>query len=82
VAAAGERTGGDARNRDYAAAHVTVEGVPDDLVALAYDPQTAGGLLVAVAARHAPALESAFSASKQPLARIGLVESGAGVRLR
>jgi selenide,water dikinase len=81
VAAAGERTGGDSRNRDFAAAHVSVVGVDEDLVALAYDPQTAGGLLVAVAARRAPALESAFAASGQPLARIGRVEAGAGVLL-
>jgi selenide, water dikinase len=81
VAAAGERTGGDSRNRDFAAAHVSAEGVAEDLVTLAYDPQTAGGLLVAVAASRAPALESAFSASGQQLARIGRVESGAGVTL-
>jgi selenide,water dikinase len=81
VAAAGERTGGDPRNRDFAAAHVTADGVPDDLVALAYDPQTAGGLLVAVAAGRAPALESAFAAAGQPLARIGRVEVGSGVAL-
>jgi selenide,water dikinase len=81
VAEAGERTGGDPRNRDFAAAHVTDEGVADDLVALAYDPQTAGGLLVSVAARRAPALESAFAASGQPLARIGRVEGGSGVAL-
>ena len=76
VAAAGERTGGDSRNRDFAAAHVTADGVAEDLVALAYDPQTAGGLLVAVAPGRAPALESAFAASGQPLARIGRVETG------
>ena len=81
VAVAGERTGGDSRNRDFAAAHVTEDGVPEDLVALAYDPQTAGGLLVAVAAGRAPALESAFAASGQPLARIGRVVAGSGVEL-
>ncbi|MGZ8693820.1 MAG: selenide, water dikinase SelD [Gaiellaceae bacterium] len=81
VAAAGERTGGDSRNRDFAAHHVTAGGVSEDLVALAYDPQTAGGLLIAVAASRAPALESAFAAARQPLARIGRVESGSGVAL-
>jgi selenide,water dikinase len=82
VAAAGERTGGDSRNRDFAAAHVAAGSVGEDLVALAYDPQTAGGLLVAVEARRAPALESAFAAASQPLARIGTVEAGSGVQLR
>jgi selenide,water dikinase len=81
VAAAGERTGGDSRNRDFAAEHVTADGVPEDLIALAYDPQTAGGLLVAVAPARAPALESAFAAAGQPLARIGRVEPGSGVAL-
>src|SRR4051794_10795985 len=81
VPAAGERTGGAPRNRDFAAAHVTAENTAEDLVALAYDPQTAGGLLISVAAPRAPALESAFAASGQPLARIGRVESGAGVAL-
>ena len=50
TARAGERTGGDSRNRDFAAAHVESEAA-DDVLALAYDPQTAGGLLVAVAGR-------------------------------
>ncbi len=81
VAAAGERTGGDPRNRDFAAAHVNADGVAEDLVALAYDPQTAGGLLIALAPGRAPALESAFAASGQPLARIGRVEAGSGVAL-
>ncbi|HEU5211263.1 MAG TPA: selenide, water dikinase SelD, partial [Gaiellaceae bacterium] len=82
VAAAGERTGGDARNRDFAGPHVTHDHVAEDLVTLAYDPQTAGGLLVAVAEARAPALESAFVVAGEPLTRIGRVEAGAGVTLR
>jgi len=82
VAAAGERTGGDSRNRDFAGPHVAHGAVGEDLVALAYDPQTAGGLLIAVAAGKAAALESAFAAGAEPLTRIGRVEAGAGVTLR
>jgi selenide,water dikinase len=82
VAAAGERTGGDSRNRDFAGPQVTHDQVANDLVTLAYDPQTAGGLLVAVAQARAPALESAFVAAGEPLTRIGRVEAGAGVTLR
>ena len=82
VAAAGERTGGDSRNRDFAGPHVAHDGVAEDLVALAYDPQTAGGLLIAVDETRAPALESAFAAGGEPLTRIGRVEAGAGVTLR
>lgn len=47
VAAAGVRTGGDARNRDYVAGHVKLEA-DDAAAALAFDPQTSGGLLAAV----------------------------------
>ena len=50
AAAAGTRTGGDARNRAYLAGHVTVTCVDADIEALAYDPQTSGGLLAAVGA--------------------------------
>src|SRR4051812_32857089 len=82
VAAAGERTGGDSRNRDFAGPHVAHDGVAEELVTLAYDPQTAGGLLVAVPAARADALESAFAAGGEPLARIGRVDAGSGVSLR
>jgi selenide, water dikinase len=76
----GVRTSGDPRNRDFAGSHVDiVEGVPDTLVALGYDPQTAGGLLIAVAAEQAPTLEAEFDARKLFVRRIGRVEEGAGV---
>jgi selenide,water dikinase len=75
VARAGERTGGDSRNRDFAAAHVSVDGVADELVVLGYDPQTSGGLLVSLPAERGPALESAFPAAR----RVGRVEAGEGV---
>src|ERR671931_322770 len=48
LARKGVRTSGDPRNRDFAAAHVTSDGLPSTLEALGYDPQTAGGLLVSV----------------------------------
>ncbi len=47
VAGAGVRTGGDARNRDYVAGHVDSTAGPV-AEALAFDPQTSGGLLAAV----------------------------------
>ena len=48
-ARAGVRTGGDARNRAHLDGKVAVaDGVSDALVALAYDPQTSGGLLASV----------------------------------
>ena len=49
AAEAGVRTGGDARNRAHLDGRVvTAGGVPAALEALAYDPQTSGGLLAAV----------------------------------
>jgi selenide,water dikinase len=81
VARAGERTGGDSRNRDFAGPHVDHDPIADDLVTLAFDPQTAGGLLVALPAARGPALESAFAASGLFLRRVGRVEAGAGVAL-
>jgi selenide,water dikinase len=47
AAEAGTRTGGDARNRAHLAGHVDCSA-PLEIEALAYDPQTSGGLLVAV----------------------------------
>ena len=52
LAAAGVRTGGDRRNREFAGPHVT-SSVDETEEALAYDPQTAGGLLVTLPAERA-----------------------------
>ena len=79
VARAGERTGGDRRNREFAAAHVRDDGVVEELSALAYDPQTAGGLLVSLPAARAAVLEASFRDRGLFLARIGAVEAGSGV---
>ena len=82
VARAGERTGGDRRNRDFAAAHVTVAaGVDDDLVAVGWDPQTAGGLLVSLPADKRAALRAEWDARGLLGRCIGRVEAGAGVHL-
>ena len=48
AAEAGVRTGGDRRNRSHLESHVTVGEVNAAIEALAYDPQTSGGLLAAV----------------------------------
>jgi selenide,water dikinase len=79
VARAGEKTGGDGRNRDFAAAHVSVDGVADELLVLGYDPQTAGGLLVSLPAEQGPALAAELAARDLFAKRIGHVETGAGV---
>lgn len=79
VAERGERTGGDPRNRDFAAAHVSLNGLEEPLVKLLYDPQTAGGLLFSLPAARAVALEAEFAARECFVRRIGSVEEGAGV---
>src|SRR5579859_4137892 len=58
AAEAGTRTGGDARNRAHLAGRVT-SSVGAALEALAYDPQTSGGLLAAVSAPDALTLAGA-----------------------
>jgi selenide,water dikinase len=57
AAEAGTRTGGHARNRDYLGRHFTSDA-PEALRALALDPQTSGGLLVAIAPKYAAGLVS------------------------
>ena len=76
AAEGGTRTGGDARNRAHLQGHV-VSSAGAALEALAYDPQTSGGLLAAVSPSDATTLApSGFVA-------IGEVGPGApGVTLR
>src|SRR6266496_1816977 len=75
----GVRTSGDPRNRDFASAHVTTNGLSDTLSALGYDPQTAGGLLVSLPSEQGPALEAEFAKRRLFVRRIGRVEEGSGV---
>jgi selenide,water dikinase len=50
LARAGVETGGAAHNRRFVASSLTVAGsVAEDVVTLAHDPQTSGGLLAAIA---------------------------------
>jgi len=77
AARAGVRTGGDSRNREYAP--VEANGVDEALLALGYDAQTAGGLLISLPADKALSLESEFRARDLFLRRVGAVDEGAGI---
>jgi selenide, water dikinase len=80
AARAGVSTVGTRNNREYAAAEVG--DVAPELVELAHDPQTSGGLLIAIPRDRGPALEAEFARAELFLARIGSVGDGAGVELR
>jgi selenide,water dikinase len=77
IARRGVRTGGDPRNREFAP--VEADSVAEELLALGYDAQTAGGLLVSLPADKALSLGSEFERRGLFLARIGAVEAGSGV---
>jgi selenide,water dikinase len=69
AAAAGTRTGGDARNREYLTGNLDSAAAAHD-EALCFDPQTSGGLLAAVTPNGATALE------RGGWWRVGSVEAG------
>jgi selenide,water dikinase len=81
VARRGLRTGGDLRNRDFVAGAARIEGLPEELGTLGFDPQTAGGLLISLPAEKGAVLEAAFADAGLPLARIGQVVEGTGLAL-
>ena len=81
LASEGVRTGGDRRNREYAEPHVESHAAAV-WEALAYDPQTAGGLLVSMPSERAPVLEATLVSEGLLAARIGRVEEGSGVLFR
>jgi selenide,water dikinase len=57
LAEKGYITGGCKRNRDYLKDKITVEkSIHEGIIEVAFDPQTSGGLLVALAKRHADKL--------------------------
>jgi selenide,water dikinase len=78
----GVRTTGDPRNREFAGPHMELAEIPTALETLAFDPQTAGGLLVSVPADRGATLEAEFAARRLFLRRIGRVEEGSGVHVR
>jgi len=64
LAEKGYLTGGCKRNRDYLQDKITVDkSIREGLVEVAFDPQTSGGLLIAVAQKYAPKLVDELQAN-------------------
>jgi selenide,water dikinase len=83
LARGGVETGGAGHNRRFTAPSLEVgAAVAPELVALAHDPQTSGGLLAAVPAVDADAVQAELAAAGVPSWRVGSVEPGEGVSLR
>jgi selenide,water dikinase len=76
----GHVTGGATRNRRGLDGKVSLpDGLPEEVEHLLFDPQTSGGLLIAVAQDRADALAAALEADGLLGAHVGRVEDGQGV---
>ena len=81
LAGRGELTGGCRRNRSYLADKLEIAaGLPADLVEVALDPQTSGGLLIAVAPAYAARLLDDLQAAGVEAAAIVAEAERAGAR--
>jgi selenide,water dikinase len=75
LARTGVETGGATHNRRFVAPGLAVaEGVPAELVTLAHDPQTSGGLMAAIPPGSLLAIEAALEEAGVPHWRVGQVE--------
>ena len=75
--------GGLKSNRDFVESCVGFAAkVPEDIHALLFDPQTSGGLLIAVAREHAVALRAALEQRSVTAAQIGEVTTKGSPLLR
>ena len=64
LAEKGYLTGGCKRNREYLQDKITVDkSIREGLIEVAFDPQTSGGLLIALAQRYAPKLVEELQAN-------------------
>jgi len=69
----GVKPGGLQRNRDFYAARIDEGGTDAALLDALYDPQTSGGMLIAIPARRAPALVLALRRARVPAIAVGEV---------
>ena len=74
LASAGLLTSGDKTNREYVGEDIEIaESVDKDLVKLLFDPQTAGGMLIAVSEERAGALLDSLQKNYPSVRAIGYV---------
>jgi selenide,water dikinase len=82
LASAGMMTGADKTNREYVGEDISIaQGIDLNLVKLFFDPQTAGGLLLAIAEEKANDLLSELRADYPRAEIIGRVRQHAGRRI-
>lgn len=82
LAAEGNLPGGAARNRAYLKPFVKVaEDVPKDKLGLLFDPQTSGGLLIAISEEKSHMLENALASFGLPHSAIGRLGAYKGISI-
>jgi selenide,water dikinase len=75
-------TGGAGRNRAYLAGKVRFSGRIDELLEhVLFDPQTSGGLLIAVDPSHGSEVDKRFADAGMPVWRVGEAIEGEGVEV-
>jgi selenide,water dikinase len=80
LARAGVETGGAAHNRRFVAHDADISpSVPSELVTLAHDPQTSGGLLAAIPEEDLARVSGELRAAAVDHWLIGRVEAGTGI---
>lgn len=74
--------GGAYNNERFYAPHISfAAGIPDETQMLLYDPETSGGLLIAVASDRLAALEAELRKVHQPYWVVGEVVPGEGIEV-
>jgi selenide,water dikinase len=71
LAAAGELAGGLHKNREFYGDLVDEDALPEPMRLALYDPQTSGGLLIAISKRRAVALAAALRRRRVWMAEVG-----------
>jgi selenide,water dikinase len=73
--------GGTCNNEQTFEAHVTFDGITDEMQQLLYTPETSGGLLIALSPAEADRLEALCREAGQPVWRVGEVVAGEGIEV-